>query len=185
MTTVKPSTRPSITPFFRLDQAIGWRQSLNSEGILNDVVNAQLRLGKPGDFPISPTEPFGSFGGMTLPRGVTVSKEGQVLLVDPSNNRILYHDNLPCEKASIDQRTPYPFRELWAPSVLTHADNSGLHELIGGDVETRDVETRDVEANGVYDLLKPEDVVFSPDGNIVVADTGHRRVIIYLSLIHI
>lgn len=74
-------SRKSTTPFYRLDALAGWRQSPVSESILQDPVLNHLRLGRPGDFPVPPNEPFGSFGGMTLPRGITINADGQVLLV--------------------------------------------------------------------------------------------------------
>ena len=164
MTTVKPTT----TPFYRLDAATGWRQSANSSGILQDSATACLRLGKPGDFPIAVNEPFGSFAGMTLPRGVSVANDGRVLLADPGGNRILYYDNLPCDRETIDSNIPYPFRLLWQPTSVHQTDNAMAHEIF-----------KTSAAIGAYQILHPQDVLFAPSGEIVVADTGHKRVLIY------
>jgi len=177
--------RPTATPFYRLETATDWKQSENSEGIVQDPVSAQLRLGKPGDFPIPINEPMGSFGGMTLPRGVTVADDGRVLLADPAHNRILYYDNLSCDQSSenLDTDVPCPFRLLWQsvdanpPNTISVGDGqldecgpdkAIAHELFSGK-----------DAYGAYDLLQPADVLFSPSGEIVVADTGHSRVLIY------
>src|SRR5690606_6818970 len=144
--------RESTTPFYRLDALAGWRQSTVSESILQDPVMKQLRLGKPGDFPIPPDEPFGTFGGMTLPRGVTINADGQLLLADPGNDRILYFDNGPCGKESRPddkEGIPAPFRALWsadgAGDDADAADPARQHEVFGDADQPRDF----------YDLRDP------------------------------
>ena len=164
MTTV----RPSVTPFLRLEAAGSWRMSAKSTAVVADPIKKQLRLGKPGDFPIPSTEPFGTFGGMTLPTGVAISAEGKVLLADPDNDRILYFDNGIREDEN-DPTVPAPLRRLWQSAQETQSDQSALqHELFA-------------HANipEVYQLKQPRDVLFSPQGEIVIADTGNQRVLIF------
>lgn len=164
MTTV----RASVTPHFRLDAAGSWRMSGQSSDVVADPLTNQLRLGKPGDFPIPVNDSFGTFGGMTLPRGVSISAQGRVLLADPQNNRILYFDNGECAEDT-DESLPVPFRLLWKARPEIQTDDSALqHELFA----------RPAEA-GVYQLNQPRDVIFSPNGEIVIADTGNQRVLIF------
>lgn len=164
MTTV----RATSTPHFLLDAANGWRMAPGTSGIIEDPLSARLRLGKPGDFPIAANEPFGSFGGMTLPRGVTVAEEGRVLLADPTNNRILYYDSLSASVAAEDAEVPAPFKILWRRRKSPPAAQHGSHEIFA---RPDDI--------GPYDLLEPEDVLFSPLGEIIIADSGHGRVLVY------
>lgn len=164
MTTV----RPSVTPHFRLEAAGSWRMSSKSTEVVADPVTKQLRLGKPGDFPVPVTEPFGTFGGMTLPRGVTISAEGKVLLADPDNHRILCFDNGVCGEET-DDSVPGPFRRLWQARAETQPGISSLqHELFAHSTSPE-----------VYQLKQPRDVLFSPNGEIVIADTGNQRVLIF------
>jgi len=172
------NVRPSTTAFYRLDASTGWRQSEKSEGIVQDPVSAQLRLGKPGDYAIPANEPAGSFGGMTLPRGVTVSGDGRVLLADPAHNRILYFDNLACEQQSHGSDLPYPFRLLWRPNAEQPATEQPATEQLIDKATGHVLFQADTRA-GAYELKQPHDVLFSPEGEIVVADTGHGRVLIY------
>ncbi|WP_350282062.1 phage tail protein [Nitrosomonas sp.] len=166
-------SRKSTTPFYRLDALAGWRQSPVSESILQDPVLNHLRLGRPGDFPVPPNEPFGSFGGMTLPRGITINADGQVLLVDPSNDRILYFDNGECAQSTCDTRdddVPFPFRVLWRDNRPNPTGDPALqHEIFGSSTGP----------NGFYDLSSPRDVLFLRNGTLAVADSGHHRVLVY------
>lgn len=168
-------TRPSTTPFYRLDAVAGWRQSPVSEEILQDPTLNCLRLGRAGDFPIPPNEPFGTFGGMTLPRGITINVVGQVLLADPSNDRLLYFDNGECPQGACGSHddVPAPFRALWREpdrvDVDETIDPALQHELF----------TDPARPAGYYDLSGPRDVLFLRNGTLAVADTGHHRVLVY------
>ncbi len=165
MTTV----RASITPHFRLEAAGSWRMSDKSSEVVADPVTKKLRLGKPGDFPIPANEVFGTFGGMTLPRGMSVSADGKILLADPDNHRILYFDNGVCEDET-DDSVPSPFRRLWQANVEeTQLEDPSLqHEIFEQSTSPE-----------VYQLKQPRDVLFSPNGEIVIADTGNQRVLIF------
>ena len=166
--------RQSTTPFYRLDALSGWQQSTASDSVLQDSVKSQLRLGRPGDFPIPPNEPFGTFGGMTLPRGVTINAEGQVLLVDPSHDRILYFDNMSCSKEECGgcDDVPAPFQALWKKqekASTAASDPATQHEIFSAAEQ----------ADGFYDLNNPRDVLFLRNGALAVADAGHHRILIF------
>ena len=172
--------RPSVTPTYLLDSIIGWRQSSVSEFILQDPVNQSLRLGKPGDFSITPIEPSGSFGGQTLPTGVAIAESGYMLVADPAFNRILYYDSLTAQKVMestvansddslLASTPPTPFVALWQPQIPIEVEDEHLQNPAF---------EQHTEA-GPYQLNQPTDVALSPLGEIVVADSGNQRVMIY------
>ncbi len=164
------SVKPSSTPFLRLDANTGWQQSSINSEVLIDPVSAGLRLGKPGVFPISPFEPFGSFGGMTLPKGISVSDEGRVLLVDSQNNRILYFDSLTAKALLADSKqfdeTQLLFKPLWVQPEQNI--NSAEHP-----------ELTTIELPGAYQLNGPTDVLFSGRSEVLIADGNNHRILIY------
>ncbi|MEL7211171.1 MAG: phage tail protein [Pseudomonadota bacterium] len=98
--------RPTIAPFLRFSPAIGWPLE-NAQPGVPDISNT-LRLNIAGQQPISVTEPFGSFGGRTLPRGLDIHSEGRVFLADPEARVILTR-----QVDALDQLTPlWPARPL-------------------------------------------------------------------------
>ena len=189
--------KPSVTPFLRMDADNGWRQAELTQGIIEDHNDHSLRLGKRGDFAIATNEPFGSFGGMTLPTGVTVSDYGHVLLADPEHDCILYYDTLTAKKTENIKNTDenkkqesYPFTPLWqAPSKQrnqiqdTATNQENITPLTTSDDEHLTLLNSDYSEekslSSPYQLKQPNDVAFSHHGEIAVADTGHGRVVIY------
>lgn len=179
--------RPAGTPFFRLDQQHGWRMASVSADIIADPLQQGLRLGQGGDFAIAPNESFGSFGGMTLVRGVSINPQGQLLLADPAHNQILYFANsptLPTDTTTSAVQTgdnslaPCPMRPLWRQETApTQSDAAAQHGLF-----------QQQQAPSAYALAAPEDILFLSDGSLAVADTGHSRLLIYswpeLRLLH-
>ncbi|NCO86113.1 MAG: hypothetical protein GW886_05740 [Rhodobacterales bacterium] len=87
-------------PRHRLDARIGWQEAqdaaLAPEGLLAQgdrlhLVSAMRAADGAWVFaaPIPDTDPAGSFGGRTLPRGLVISLQGDVYLADPEGARIL------------------------------------------------------------------------------------------------
>lgn len=162
--------KPTVTPLYRLDAQIGWRASPHSVNVMQDPLLQQLRLGRPGDFPIAANEPFGTFGGLTLPRGITISPEGAVLLADPANNRILFFANRACDsQGAADDSVPAPFRLLWKTPERARPGHAHAHDLFKSEPQVIDF----------YNLNQPKDVLFLTGNKLAVADTGHQRIIIY------
>lgn len=83
-------------PRERLDARIGWQEALADQLVIEgDRLHLASTTRNPaGDLvfaqPIPDTDPAGSFGGRTLPRGVAISDQGDVYLADPHHGRILY-----------------------------------------------------------------------------------------------
>lgn len=143
MTTDKPAVRLVQPTFWRLDSRIGWRLSARSHDIFDDAAAGGLRLGDENAAAILPTEPGGTFGGLTRPTGLAVGPDGRLFLADPHNNVILSY-------------TPHAaaFTPLWAARPPASPPDP-------------------------YTLSAPRGVAMSRDGDLVVADTGHHRLILF------
>lgn len=170
--------RPSVTPSYRLDPVIGWRRSPVSQHIVFDVVSASLRIGKPGDYPVSPRDRFGSFGGQTLPTGVAVAEEGRLWVADEANDRILYYDSLSAQKLleqseqpAFEAVAPVPFLPLWRSEPLPETPEHLQHDQFA--------DFNNQHALSPYQLNGPRDIAYSPFSELVIADTGNRRVLIF------
>ena len=137
-----PTVRPVQSAFIRLDGQNDWQQSSNCADIYGDRSLSGLRLGDEHATAILPTEPGGTFGGVTRPTGLAVGPDGRLFLADPSGHRILtYTTHLAA------------FKPLWPARETTPPD--------------------------AYSLLRPRGLAMSYDGDLVVADSGHGRVIVY------
>ncbi len=138
-----PTVRPVAPSFWRLDAQIGWRTSAtNSTQIFDDAQLGGLRLGDEYATAILPTEPSGTFGGVTRPTGLAVGPDGRLFLADPGHHRILTYTTH--EGA---------FVPLWDARTTSPPDP--------------------------YTLRKPRGIAISHDGDLVIADSAHSRVIVY------
>lgn len=220
---MKRTVKPAGPTFWRLDAHIGWRQSTSSHDVFYDDVIGALRLGDENTTAISPTEPGGTFGGITKPTGLAVGSDGWLVLADPSNNQLLGYstgtivrptglavghdshlflidpanENFPKETIDgvtrptglslgktglelpffpdgkqVDSEKIYseafkPFTPLWSPCMAAPPAPCSLDEA-----------RQDIFMDP-YALHKPRGVTFSPEGDLVVADTGNGRVLIY------
>jgi len=165
------TVKPTATAFIRLDGRIGWRlDPALTENLYSDPAG-RLVLGRPGVYPVSPYEPYGTFGGMTLPRGIAVHPEGRVVLADPEGHRLLYYVP-PFGQQERPGNAPvfWPFRPLWTVPSSPPAAEGALP--VGAPPK--------IDANAEpYRLNQPTDVVFSPAGDLVVADSGNGRVLVF------
>ncbi|MEL7097513.1 MAG: phage tail protein [Pseudomonadota bacterium] len=157
-----------LIPRERLDALNGWQplvapaadQTLLPEG---DVLHlAAARMAADGSLvfaqPIPDTDPYGSLGGRSLPRGVAVSEVGDVYLCEPETGTILYTRAALPPEAKPDS-TAAPFVPLWHfPS------DPGAHPL---------------NMNRPLDLaLVPENAAPGQFGDaLVVADAGRALLV--------
>lgn len=155
----------SARAYLRLDSRIGWRAGGRPEGLLVD--GGGVRLGVPGQRPIEDVEPYGSFGGRTLPTGVAISAMGRVFLADPAGRRILTYTPFDGQGERPDAADDiWPFTELWAPRPLPGAP--APHDLTGAQRDAQDP----------YTLVEPRDVALAPNGDLVVVDAGASRLLV-------
>ena len=149
-----PEVRPAGPVFLRLDERAGWQAASQNAGVFYDPAVGGLRLGDPLLRPIPYTEPGGTFGGLTRPTGLAVGAEGRLFIAEPGRNRILTY-------------TPAlgRFVPLWEQPAAPPASNC-------------DLPPAPVDP-GPYDLAGPRGLALSPDGDLVVADTGHGRLVFY------
>lgn len=149
-----PEVRPAGPVFLRLDERAGWQAAAQNEGVFYDPAVRGLRLGDPQLRPIPYTEPGGTFGGLTRPAGLAVGAAGRLFIAEPGRNRILTY-------------TPAlgRFVPLWEQAAPQPEEACDLPATSGDP--------------GPYALAAPRGLALGPDGDLVVADTGHGRIIFY------
>ena len=140
--------RPTGPPFLRLGAGTTWQTDLGDAPGIAEVGGA-LTLGRPGRDPIPVAEPFGSFGGRTLVRGLALGPDGRLFLADPGGRVVL---SWQVGTPGGDGRTA-PFEPLWGPRPLE-------------------------DGSDPYLLVRPTDVGVSPAGDLVIADPGAGRLLV-------
>lgn len=176
-----PTVRPVQSAFIRLDGQNAWEQSSNSVGIYGDRYLNGLRLGDEHATAILPTEPGGTFGGVTRPTGLTVGPDGRLFLADPGGNRILTYTT---HQAAF---TPlWPARETTPPDAYTLRKPRGLAMSYDGDLVVAGSGNGRViiytwpglAPRHIIDLEggEPWDLAYDTDGHLYVADPVQRRV---------
>lgn len=134
--------RPVSGAFIRYAEPAQWQGAALSQQVFFDDADGGLRLGDVNATAIQPTEPGGTFGGLTRPTGLAVGPDGRLFLADPTAHVILTY--------TVAQAA---FTALWPARSEDPPDG--------------------------YMLRSPRGVAISRDGDLVVADTGHARMIVY------
>ncbi|MGD9749810.1 MAG: phage tail protein [Acidimicrobiia bacterium] len=141
--------KPTTLPRERLSPRPGWLHEadvagrptvLAWTGVL--VGDGPLRLGRPGDRAIALNEPFGSFGGQRLPRGLAISDDGRLFLADPGRGVVLTALAGEINGFVTDAEA---FRALWP---------------------------RRSDPTDPYRLVEPTDVAIGPRDTLLIADRG-------------
>ena len=147
-------------PYLRLSARTDWRSAGPGVGKHLLEKDGRLELGDPTRRPISTTEPFGTFGGRTLPRGLALSgADGRIFLADPDRRVILtWQIGAPSQEAG----PMAPFGPLWPARPL----------------QTPDGPRPDRAPVDPYVLVRPTDVALSPTGDLVIADPGAGRLLV-------
>lgn len=154
---MRVEVRPTSTPFLRLNGRMGWSAGPEATRTAIPFADRDLVLARKGREPIAMGEPFGSFGGRTLPRGLAISNMGQMFLAAPGPaNRDDAGVILTAFASEFDATPPedadafWPFKPLWA------ARPSG----------------------DIYSLDKPSDIALSPNGDLVITDSAQGRILV-------
>ncbi|HMR48211.1 MAG TPA: phage tail protein [Arachnia sp.] len=173
--------RAATTPFYRFSGATGWPEVAEARGLSDDP--STIRLGTPGRRPVAWDEPFGSFGGLRLPRGVAIGGEGRLFLADPRSGvvRSALAGELVAGSALPDplwprREAPDPWH-LEAPSdvALTADGDLAIADPAAGRVLVlawpTAVRRRDLRVPG----WRPTALAATADGDLIVADPGLGR----------
>lgn len=149
------AVEPLDNAFARLDARNGWRTPIAAPGLL--FGSDGVRLGEHAR-PIADTEASGSFGGRTLPRGVTLSlADGRLFVADPEGQciRTMLPDAATAGAPS-DAAPGWPLRPLWQRPAADAA----------------------AAVSDPYALVRPTDVKLAPGGDLVVVDPGAGRLVV-------
>jgi phage tail-like protein len=169
--------RPAGVPFLRLDRT-RWSGEAEYRQLVVERSTGALRLGRQGQHAIPAHEPFGSFGGRTMVRGLAVWPDGHVFMVDPGGNRVLVFRN-PYGDAErpTGAADHWPFRPLWEPTPDAPAD--GDQECAPGKSEAEVADGAAAGGTDPYRLRAPADVARAPNGDLVVVDSGNARLVVF------
>jgi phage tail-like protein len=151
--------RATFPPFLRLNARTGWRlgDAASRPGIVS--VDGPLKLAIAGASAIALNEPFGSFGGKRLPRGVAITDTGRIFVADPVA-RVIW-----TAQAS-SHVGPALFSPLWPARPLPPGPTP------------EDVVPPPPIPSDPYTLVRPTDVVFLANGDLAIADPGAERIIV-------
>lgn len=160
------SVKPTEAPFFRFDARLGWPLGPveSRPGMPHDDRDLQLAVAGQSAIPLA--EPFGSFGGRTLPRGLAISGAGRVFLADPAHRVILTATvDAAARPRPKDAPASWPFAPLWPARPLPETPGDGA---LGPASRPADP----------YTLVRPVDVGLAPGGDLVIVDAGAARVLV-------
>lgn len=164
--TAHVAAKHTVAPFFRFDLRTGWPLGPSESRPAFPYDDRPLALAIAGRSAIPLAEPFGSFGGRTLPRGMAISPEGRIFLADPERRVILIALSVQAgDPPPEDAPETWPFLPLWAARPLPEPE--GEHDL--GPVSRPD---------DPYTLIRPVDLAFAPNGDLAVVDAGAARVLV-------
>ncbi len=130
-------------------RVLGWR---DSSGFASGAP-ADVVLGQPNRFGASPNSPSVALG-LLQPSGIAVDPAGNLYVADTGNNRVLRFPR------PFDRRIPVPDLAIGQPSLVARDRNQG------GPVSPST-------------LASPGAVACNARGDLAVADTGNRRVLLF------
>ena len=144
-----------------------------------------------------------STGQLNAPRGMDIAPDGSLYVSDSRNNRIVHFDalgNIIQTLGKVSPGCPYAslppadapigtFCEPWGVTVspdgqwIYVADtwNHRIQKLTadGIPVKTWGTPNYDPVSSGAYGLWGPRSVIADSQGNVLVADTGNKRIVVY------
>lgn len=159
--------KDTAPPFLRLSARLGWPLGPRASrpGVPYDDRPLALAIAERSALPLA--EPFGSFGGRTLPKGVAISGEGRIFLADPRRRVILTalasatRSGRPADAGPL-----WPFVPLWPARPLPGPDDEPC------------ASNESALATDPYVLVEPVDVAISPLGDLAILDRGARRIVV-------
>lgn len=178
---MRNAPKSTVLPWLRLMSASGWpAATAGRRGVPND--GGPIRLGNAGAAPIAMNEPFGSFGGQRLPRGMAVGPEGRVFLCDTAAGVVFWAFAAECRA-----KGNAAFRPLWerraAPDAYALDGPTDVHFTCDGKLVICDrgrVLVLDWPTMAIRQVLKvngwrPVALAAERGGALIVADPGLGR----------
>lgn len=173
--------RAATTPFSRFSATTGWPEVAHARGLADDPLT--IRLGVPGRPPIAWDEPFGSFGGLRLPRGLAIGGDGRLFLADPRGGAVFSAFAAECVAGATPLRPLWPAREapdrwhLDAPSdvALTADGDLAIADPAAGRVLVLAWPTAVLRHDLRLPGWRPTAVAATAGGDLIVADPGRGR----------
>ena len=156
----EPQVKETVTPFFRFNARLGWPLEPMSSPPQIPYADRDLQLAIAGRSAIPLDEPFGTFGGRTLPRGLAISSRGRLFLADP-DARLVLTGVVPDHRSPGLRLSPlWPARPLPDPSEPCAPEESAPRPA------------------DPYALVRPVAVALAPNGDLVIVDAGAARVLV-------
>jgi sugar lactone lactonase YvrE len=130
-------------------------------------------------------------GQLSAPANVRTDTQGNLYVADSKNNRINKYDssgNFVASAGGFSQSGGAQLNEPWSMAVASDGTvfvaDTWAHNIVKLDKDLKQVATWGAPCTTVPDcdgthLFGPRDIALTPDGNLLVTDTGNERVIEY------
>jgi predicted membrane-bound mannosyltransferase/sugar lactone lactonase YvrE len=130
-------------------------------------------------------------GQMNTPSGVAVDADGNIYVADTNNNRITKYDKdgkFVAVAGGFSQAGGASLNQPWSlavgPDGSVYVADTWAHNIVKLDKDLKQVATWGAPCTTVPQcdethLFGPRDIRVTPDGNVLITDTGNERVIEY------
>jgi uncharacterized protein (TIGR03663 family) len=115
-------------------------------------------------------------GWMVEPRGIGVSKDGELAVADPGLGEVIFFDAAQSLKeGGVSESLEQPEAVTWTPDGVLVIADTWNHRVLVYRPETNAVRPLPAPPDGWYG---PRAVAVAEDGTVAVADTGHKRIVL-------
>ena len=110
------------------------------------------------------------------PRGIDVSKDGELAVADPGLGDIVFFDAAQSLKeGGVPEPLKQPEAVTWTPDGVLVIADTWNHRVLVYRPESKAVRPLPEPPDGWYG---PRAVAVAEDGTVAVADTGHKRIVL-------
>ena len=115
-------------------------------------------------------------GWMVEPRGIDVSKDGELAVADPGLGDIIFFDSaMSLKEGGVPEPLKQPEAVTWTPDGVLVIADTWNHRVLVYQPESKAVRPLPEPPDGWYG---PRAVAVAEDGMVAVADTGHKRIVL-------